>query len=128
MSRRGRKRKMVVEDKATFEWEKDKILPENLRDEMETMWEVNNFLNLLVRLFFYHKLIIIFNFLDSTDLSFSSIDQRNAQHHTFINVRSRANAPHAQSIQAISAYNDCFIKVRFTVRFYLFLFILGLVK
>ncbi|XP_058796196.1 uncharacterized protein LOC131667042 [Phymastichus coffea] len=40
MSRRGRKRKMAVEDKATCEWEKDKILPENLRDEMEAMWEI----------------------------------------------------------------------------------------
>ncbi|XP_014207141.1 uncharacterized protein LOC106638489 isoform X2 [Copidosoma floridanum] len=37
MARRGRKRKMAM---AEDSWEKDKILPENLRDEMETMWEL----------------------------------------------------------------------------------------
>ncbi|OXU30353.1 hypothetical protein TSAR_015882 [Trichomalopsis sarcophagae] len=40
MSRRGRKRRLGAEDKAVFEWERDRILPENLRDEMESMWEI----------------------------------------------------------------------------------------
>lgn len=40
MTRRGRKRKMGAEDKAACDWEKDTILPENLRDELESMWEV----------------------------------------------------------------------------------------
>lgn len=40
MTKRGRKRKLGPEEKAIFEWEKDRILPEDLRDEMETMWEV----------------------------------------------------------------------------------------
>jgi hypothetical protein len=40
MSKKGRKRKDGADEKTAFEWEKDRILPENLRDEMETMWEV----------------------------------------------------------------------------------------
>ncbi|KAJ8686887.1 hypothetical protein QAD02_022681 [Eretmocerus hayati] len=40
MSRKNRKRKLGAEDRAVFEWEQDRILSEDLRDEMESMWEI----------------------------------------------------------------------------------------
>ncbi|CAB0037796.1 unnamed protein product [Trichogramma brassicae] len=40
MPKKGRKRKISAEGRDYDEWEKTKILPDSLRDEMESMWEL----------------------------------------------------------------------------------------
>ncbi|XP_066582319.1 uncharacterized protein [Prorops nasuta] len=40
MSRRTRKRKLESEDQLMVDWEQENFLPDDLRDEMESMWEI----------------------------------------------------------------------------------------
>ncbi|CAL7937689.1 unnamed protein product [Xylocopa violacea] len=40
MSKKNRKRKLEGEDQLMFDWEQENILPEEIKNEMETMWEL----------------------------------------------------------------------------------------
>ncbi|XP_012287734.1 uncharacterized protein LOC105703723 isoform X2 [Orussus abietinus] len=40
MSKKGRKRKFEGEEQVMVDWEKENILPDDVKDEMESMWEI----------------------------------------------------------------------------------------
>lgn len=40
MSKKNRKRKLEGDDQSMVDWEQENIFPEEIKNEMETMWEV----------------------------------------------------------------------------------------
>ncbi|KAG7200621.1 hypothetical protein KM043_001177 [Ampulex compressa] len=40
MSKKSRKRKLEGEDQSMIDWEQESLLPDDLKDEMESMWEI----------------------------------------------------------------------------------------
>lgn len=41
MSKKNKKRKLEEEEQSMIDWEQENIFPEEIRNEMESMWEVH---------------------------------------------------------------------------------------
>lgn len=52
MSKKNRKRKLEGDDQSMVDWEQENIFPEEIKNEMETMWEVHIFIIIIIIIYF----------------------------------------------------------------------------